>query len=170
MTDTDRTGTLHAGFSSPDATAQPWSLVLETLAEAEVFWISTVRPDGQPHVTPLIAVWRDGALYFCTGGDEVKARNLAANPECVLTTGCNRMGSGFDVVVQGRAVSVTDEARLAVVAGDYESKYGWVFRVEDGRFVGASGNVAEVFEVRPVTVYGYGRGAQYSATSWRFSS
>jgi hypothetical protein len=41
------------------------------------FWLSTARPDGRPHVTPFIAVWLDEALWFCTGADELKAKNLA---------------------------------------------------------------------------------------------
>ena len=45
------------------------------------------RGDGRPHVTPLPAVWSDGALHFCTGPTEQKGVNLAANPACVLTTG-----------------------------------------------------------------------------------
>ena len=49
------------------------------LETAELFWISTVRTDGRPHVTPLPAVWLDDVLYFCTGPGEQKAVNLAAN-------------------------------------------------------------------------------------------
>lgn len=46
------------------------------LEEAQVFWISTVRPDGRPHVTPCAAVWREGILYFDTGATQQKAINL----------------------------------------------------------------------------------------------
>lgn len=56
---------LHPDFSSPDASASPWSEAQTQLEGAEIFWLSTVRPDGRPHVTPLITVWLDGALYFC---------------------------------------------------------------------------------------------------------
>ena len=49
-----------------------------------MYWLSTVRPDGRPHVTPLLGIWLDGALYFCTGPDERKAKNLARNPRCIL--------------------------------------------------------------------------------------
>jgi hypothetical protein len=38
-----------------------------------------VRADGRPHVTPLISVLVDGALHFCTGATEQKAKN----PVCV---------------------------------------------------------------------------------------
>ena len=71
---------LDSRYSSLDATATGWEQARELLARAELYWISTVRPDGRPHVTPLIAVWLDGALYFSTGEEERKARNLAANP------------------------------------------------------------------------------------------
>ncbi len=71
---------LNAGFSSPGATARPWAEVSDVLTHAEIFWLSTVRADGRPHVTPLPAVWDDGTLHFCTGAQEQKSRNLAANP------------------------------------------------------------------------------------------
>ena len=94
---------LDAGFSVPNATPTPWADVHAALRDAELFWISTVRPEGRPHVTPLPAVWHDMALYLCTGPQEQKAVNLRANPHCVLTTGTNHWKSGLDVVVEGRA-------------------------------------------------------------------
>ncbi|ASO20430.1 putative pyridoxamine 5'-phosphate oxidase family protein [Actinoalloteichus hoggarensis] len=168
MVNTEPVGTLHAGFSSPGATAASWSDVRERLAAAEVFWISTVRPDGRPHVTPLIAVWRDEALYFCTGGAERKARNLAENPRCTLTTGCNRMDEGVDLVVDGQAVRVSEDDLLHRIARDYAAKYGWNFVVRGDEFVGEGGNVAQVYRMTPATVYAYGRDGEHSATSWRF--
>lgn len=57
----DVTAEIH-GFSEPDATPTPWAVGLEQLRAADTFWLSTVRPDGRPHVTPLIAVWHAGAL------------------------------------------------------------------------------------------------------------
>ena len=44
---------LDARFSS-SATPTAWAEALQRLKEAEVFWVSTVRPDGRPHVTPLM--------------------------------------------------------------------------------------------------------------------
>ena len=68
----DVTAEIH-GFSHPDATPTPWAVGLQHVTDADTFWLSTVRPDGRPHVTPLIAVWLDGALYFSTGEGERKA-------------------------------------------------------------------------------------------------
>jgi len=99
---------LDARFSSPDATPRTWAEARVQLEAAQLYWLSTVHPAGRPRVTPLIAVWVEGALFFTTGPDERKAANLAANGSCVLTTGCNVMGEGLDVVVHGEAVNVRD--------------------------------------------------------------
>ncbi len=156
-------------FSNPGATATRWAAGRERIEAAELFWISTVRPDGRPHVTPLIAVWLDGAACFCTGAEERKARNLAENPRCVLTTGCNLLGEGLDVVIEGEAVRVDEDAELARIADAYERKYGsdWHFDVGDGAFHHGDGGEALVFEVAPTTVFGFGKG-EYSQTRWRF--
>ncbi len=55
-----------SAFSSPDATPTAWSRARDELADADLYWLSTVRPDGRPHVTPLLGVWLEGALYFST--------------------------------------------------------------------------------------------------------
>ena len=81
----------------PDELGRP-RRALET---AELSWISTVRPDGRPHVIPLPAVWLEDHLYFATGAGEQKAHNLAANPHVVLTTGCNTWDRGLDVHGRG---------------------------------------------------------------------
>ena len=84
---TDPSAELDARFSADGARPTPWSDARRALEEAELFWISTVRSDGRPHVTPLIAVWFEGALWFCTGPGEQKAKNLGRNAHCVLMTG-----------------------------------------------------------------------------------
>ena len=167
------TAELDARFSSEGATPTDWAEARGHLEDAEVFWISTVRPDGRPHVTPLISVWLDDVLYFCTGPTERKARNLASNHHCILTTGSNALGEGLDVVVEGDAVQVTDDATLRRVAGLYESKYGrdWRFEVRDGVFVHEHGEgVALVYEVAPRKAFGFRKGAEFSQTRWRFQN
>src|SRR4051794_20074187 len=65
--------TLDTRFSEPGAVATSWEDARRVLERAELFWITTVRHDGRPHVTPLVAVWHDERLYFCTGPSEQKA-------------------------------------------------------------------------------------------------
>jgi hypothetical protein len=161
---------LQPQFSSEDAITTAWAEGRERLEKAEVYWLSTVRPDGRPHVTPLVAVWLDGALYFCTGLGERKAKNLVHNTHCVITTGCNALSEGLDLVVEGDAVKVSDEAKLRRVANRYDLKYGppFHFTVHDGAFHGDAGNIALVYEVTPTTAFGFGKGKSFSQTRWRF--
>jgi nitroimidazol reductase NimA-like FMN-containing flavoprotein (pyridoxamine 5'-phosphate oxidase superfamily) len=160
---------LDTRYSGDDATAVPWGEARKCLTDAEVSWLTTVRPDGRPHVTTLLTVWLDDAAYFCTGAQERKARNLAGNPHCVLTTGSNALNEGLDVVVEGDAVRVRDEARLRRIAEAYEAKYGddWRFTVRHGAFVNNFGGEALVYEVAPITAFGFGKGT-FSQTRWRF--
>jgi predicted pyridoxine 5'-phosphate oxidase superfamily flavin-nucleotide-binding protein len=67
MPETDPTAELNEGFSEPGATARPWTEVAGVLSQTEMFWLSSVRRDGRPHVTPLPAIWLDGTLHFCAG-------------------------------------------------------------------------------------------------------
>ena len=169
MADRQPVTELDARYSAPNASPTPWSQACDELERAETFWLSTVRPEGRPHVTPLLAVWLDDALHFATGPEERKAHNLAQNPNCVLTTGTNALGEGLDIVVEGPAVQVTDDGRLLRIADAYEAKYGseWHFGVQDGAFLGPRGNRALVYEVAPSTVFGFRKGA-FAQTRWRF--
>lgn len=160
---------LDPGFSSDGATPTGWAEARAQLAAAAVFWLTTVRPDGRPHVTPLLSVWVDDALYFCTGPTERKADNLAQSPHCILMTGCNRFDEGLDLVVEGDAARLTDDAKLRRIAEAYEAKYGrdWHFDVGDGAFH-AEGRAALVYEVAPSVAFGFGKGEEFSQTRWRF--
>ena len=155
-------------FSSKGATLTPWVEATARLEKAEVYWLTTVRPDGHPHVTPLIAIWLDGALYFSTGESERKAKNLASNPHCVITTGCNSISEGLDLVVEGDAVRVSNAAMLQRLADMFEAKYAWGFTVSEGGFNGGEGNIILVYEVAPTTAFGFGKGEPFSQTRWRF--
>jgi nitroimidazol reductase NimA-like FMN-containing flavoprotein (pyridoxamine 5'-phosphate oxidase superfamily) len=157
-------------FSSEGAGATAWADVRKELETARVYWLSTVRADGRPHVTPLIAVWRDQSLYFCTGPTEQKASNLEQNPHCVVTTGRNDIDEGLDVVVEGDAIRVRDDSRLKSLADAYETKYGreWHFDVQDGNFHHEAGE-AWVFEVAPVKSLGFAKGEPFSQTRYRFA-
>jgi hypothetical protein len=122
---------LDARFSAESAEPPAWSEARRVLQATEIYWVTTGRPVGRPHVTPLLAVWVDEALYFCTGPDEQKARNVARSPHCILITGCNRLG---------------------------ESKYGpdWHFDVHDGACHHEPGE-AWLHEVAPAKILGFRR-------------
>lgn len=161
-------GELDGRYSSPGAASTPWSAVTEALELAEIYWISTVRPDGRPHVTPLIAHWLDDALHFTTGAEERKALNLAANPACIMTTGCNALNEGLDIVVEGNASRNQDDATLQRLANLYQTKYGWSFTVQDGTLTDGD-HPALVFTLTPSTIFAFNKGEPFAQTRWQLS-
>jgi general stress protein 26 len=160
---------LDARFSDPNARPTPWVHARDVLETAQLAWITTVRRDGRPHVTPLVTVWLDDTLYFTTGASEQKGHNLAGNPHVVITTGCNRWEDGTDVVVEGDAERVTDRPRLEQLAAAWRGKWdgSWQFDVGDGVFLHGDGNEALVYGVTPTKVLAFGKGP-FSHTRYRF--
>jgi general stress protein 26 len=170
MPESEPTIELNQGFSSPEATARPWAEVAGVLSASEIFWLSTVRHDGRPHVTPLPAIWLDGRLHFCTGSEEQKTKNLESDPRCILTTGTNQLRSGLDVVIEGTAVRVTDQPRLRELAALWRSKLDWDFAVGDDGFLDPAGRTGLVFGVRPSKVLSFGKGEPFSQTRYTFAA
>ena len=154
-------------YGDEGVTATPWTDGRRILEEAPLYWITTVRPDGRPHMTPLLAVCQDDAMYFCTGPEERKARNLEHNAHCIISTGRNTL-DGLDVIVEGEARRVTDEPTLRQLADAWVAKYGddWQFDVRDGAFHHDAGE-ALVFEVSPTKILAFAKG-QFAQTRFRF--
>ena len=159
-------------YSDPDATAVSWADTQRRLEAAEISWLCTVRPDGRPHVTPLVTVWTDGVLYFHTGATEQKFANLRANPNVVVTTGRDDWDQGIDVVVEGQAVHITDDQVLARVAKAFAARWDgrWQLEARDGRFYhnGAQEGPSEVFGVTPTRAFAHAKGDPFGATTHRF--
>jgi nitroimidazol reductase NimA-like FMN-containing flavoprotein (pyridoxamine 5'-phosphate oxidase superfamily) len=158
-------------FSDPDAAAVSWAETRRAVETAELFWISTVRADGRPHVTPVVAAWWEDAIWFCTGAEEQKFANLRRNSRVVMTTGCNLWDQGVDVVVEGEAVHVTDDAVLARATAAFGTKWDgrWQYVARDGHFCGADREgETEVFSVTPAKVFAYAKGDPFGATTHRF--
>ncbi|MFE7507902.1 pyridoxamine 5'-phosphate oxidase family protein [Promicromonospora sp. NPDC057488] len=158
---------LDARFSDPNVQPTAWDETREVLENAQLTWLTTVRADGRPHVTPLVAVWHEGALHFTTGPEEQKAVNLAANPNVVLTTGDSTWNKGLDVMVEGPARRVTDRRTLELLAEAWRAKWTgqWQYEVGDGAFTNDVGGTALVFAVQPAKVLAFGKGT-YSQTSY----
>jgi nitroimidazol reductase NimA-like FMN-containing flavoprotein (pyridoxamine 5'-phosphate oxidase superfamily) len=133
----------------------PWTWAERRLQRSHNYWLTTVRPDGRPHVMPLWGIWVESHFYFSTGGASRKARNLAANSACVVCT----ENAAEAVIVEGSAAVVADARLLATLAPFYARKYKpWKLDPEMG----------PVFEVRPRVVLGMWEKKFKAATRWRF--
>ena len=163
-------------YGHPAAGARPWHEIDRRLAQAQLYWMVTVRRDGRPHAVPLCGVWRDGAFFFCTGDAEQKMRNLEHDPHVVVTAGplgADGWGKGKDIAVEGVASRVEDEALLEELTEEWRRKYDgdWVFEARDGRFFevtdqgDGSGDGAVVFRVPPSKVLVFGD--EHGQTTYR---
>ena len=162
--------TIDPRFSDTDAVATGWDETRRLLESAELFWIVTVRADGRPHVTPLVAVWLDGAIHFCTADTEQKAVNLRGNPHEILAVGSIQWNTGLDVVVEGDAVQVTDEDQLTRLAQAWTTKWDgrWQYEIRNGAFHGDGGETIPVFSVTPTRVFAFAEGPCFGQTRHQF--
>jgi hypothetical protein len=168
------------GYGAP---VIPWTKIRERLErgftqvpgsggpDRHTCWLATVHPDGRPHVMPLGVNYMDGALYFSTGANTRKAKNLTLNPQCVITIATH----DFDIVVEGKATKVIDPALVARISKMYQDE-GWPATVsDDGISLSAEYSAPSagpppyiVYEVAPETVFALGTAEPYGATSFRF--
>jgi nitroimidazol reductase NimA-like FMN-containing flavoprotein (pyridoxamine 5'-phosphate oxidase superfamily) len=150
-------GKLDARFSQATEPVG-WQQVSDALAAAELYWLTTVRKDGRPHVTPLVGVWVDDAFVFCTGPTEQKFRNLEQSKAVAITTGNNAWADGLDVVVEGVAQRITGRDALKTLADAFRAKYGdaWDF-ANDGEVFNPNQQAAHVFRVPPDKVLAFAK-------------
>jgi general stress protein 26 len=104
---------------------------------------------------PVWGVWMQNAFYFSTGRQTRKARNLAANPRCVV---CSE-NSKEAVIVEGIANELVDSKKLAEVAKVYKKKYK----------VDVSAMESPIYCVQPGVVFGLlEKKFPATATRWKF--
>lgn len=79
---------------------------------ARTTWLTTINPDGSPHVTAVGAIWLDGTYWFQTGARTKKRRNVERDPRCSIAVSI----LDADVVIDGVAEHVTDPSAVARAA------------------------------------------------------
>jgi hypothetical protein len=152
----------------------PWSRPLELLDSGAFgagtsFFLGTVRPDGRPHAAAFGAAFYDGDMYFQSGPETRKARNVAANPACTVSAGLE----GLDLVIEGEAHRVTDAPTLEAIAAIYREG-GWPVEVDGDVFTApysapsAGPPPWHLFRITAHTVFGVATAEPYGATRWRF--
>jgi hypothetical protein len=133
------------------------------------FWLSTVDPDGRPHLTAVGAFWVDGRYYFSGGPRTRKIRNIERDPRCAFGVAIR----GYDVALEGRAVRVTDDEQLQRLVAVF-AEGGWAPTVADGGFThqysAPSAGLPPwyVYEFTPEDAYAVMSKEPGGATRWSF--
>ena len=140
----------------------PWSWAEHRLTNARDYWVASILPDGRPHVMPAWGVWLDDALWFSSSGRSRKARNLAADPRCTMTTDLPTE----PVVVHGTAALVNDLDRIATFLDAVNRKYAAALGLD---FLDPAVNAS--FRVEPEVVFGLvEENFTGSPTRWAFDA
>jgi len=140
---------------------KPWSWALERLANSHNYWIATSRPDAGPHLMLVWGIWWQDAFWFSTGPRTRKAKNLASNPRCVIST----EKADEAVILEGTVQEVTDRAVWTQLVEVYNRKYGG----DIGPLLETSGG--SIYRVAPQTAFGQDEHAENFAdavTRWSF--
>lgn len=150
----------------------PWSRAPDQLQDDSIrktTWLTTVRPDGRPHVAGVGALWLDGKFYIASGEGTRKSRNPAANPNCVISVTL----ADLDLVVEGIATWVSDGATLQRLAERFVTQ-GWPTRVEGDALTAPYSAPSAgpppwyLYAVTPLTAFGVATAEPFGATRWRF--
>ena len=116
------------GFPKGAKGLLPWSWAEQRLKKSHNYWITTITPVSlrpsdsanhpKPHTMVVWGLWQDGRFLFSTGSQSRKARNLAANPNCIVCT----ENAAEAVIVEGIA-EIADVAARRKFLPACERKY-----------------------------------------------
>jgi PPOX class probable F420-dependent enzyme len=125
------------------------------LAEEPIVWLSTVRPDGAPHIVPIWFWWDGEALLVFSKPEAQKVRNLRADARVMLALGDAE--DDFDVGMLEGVAELVDAPTAAVLpaahlekyrsqlgaigldADEYAATYSQVIRIRPARYLGWHG-------------------------------
>lgn len=123
----------------------PWPWAEERLTSSRNYWVVSLWPDGRPHAMPVWGLWHEGAFWFSSSKGSRKARNLAADPRCVVTT----EDAADPVVMEGSAELVTEAEALATMLALVNAKYDTNYTIDL-----LDPDVNSVYRVRPRWAFG----------------
>ena len=134
----------------------PWSWAIGRIDKCRNLWLTTVRPDGRPHMMPVWGVWFSDAFAFSTGPNSRKAKNFRQNPNVAVAT-----DDGAEAVIVEGTVDVMAAVSHAEFIDAYKRKYDWEL----------TDSMAPFYVVTPRVVFGmreYGDKETGGVTRWTF--
>ncbi len=125
------------------------------LDEEPIVWLSTVRPDGTPHIVPVWFWWDGGSLLIFSKPNAQKVRNIRAGSTVML--GVGDPDEDFDIgLFEGRAEVLdaptrdllpaahlekyaTQMAGIGLTTEEYVETYPLVVRITPSHYLGWHG-------------------------------
>jgi PPOX class probable F420-dependent enzyme len=158
------------GVPSDPAGALPWSWAQDRLVANKNYWVVTASASGRPHAMPVWGVWlpETERFWFSCSPNARKARNVAANPQCVVTVD----DTVECVSVEGRA-RIADQNDDAAAVDEAVSAYAKKYCADPAEYAQMDAFVRShtIIEVTPVVAFGIiEREEEFGerATRWRW--
>src|SRR5688572_23393114 len=158
------------GVPTDPAGALPWSWAQARLVKNKNYWVVTASASGRPHAMPVWGVWLPDTerFWFSCSPNARKARNVAANPQCVVTVD----DTVECVSVEGRA-RIADQKRDAAAVDQAVSAYARKYCDDPAEYAPMEAFVRAhtILEVTPLVAFGIIERAEEfgeRATRWRW--
>lgn len=135
------------------ARAQLTKALADFVAWERVGRVATAGSSGVPHVVPVCHVLAGGKVYFASGDDARKVKNLQDNPRVTVTVDLysDHWGTLKGVMIQGRARLIERGSRFRRIRDLLYRKYP-----QYPREAAISPTDSVVVEVTPTRVFSWG--------------
>jgi PPOX class probable F420-dependent enzyme len=105
----------------PRTTGAPRPSIAVELQRNSVVWLSSVRPDGRPHVVPLWFHWDSHSILVFSKPGAQKVRNVRAEPRVMVAVG--EPGFAFDVELVEAVAELAGEPTSRLMSEEFATKY-----------------------------------------------
>jgi PPOX class probable F420-dependent enzyme len=132
--------------------------VNELLASARVIWLSSVRPDGRPHVVPTWFDWDGEVITVFSRRTAQKVINIRDHPSVMVAIG--HAEPEFDVeLLEGEARvvnSATEELPDIRPSRRFAIKYGAALAAEGRTIAAFADDYPSIIQIRPTRLLDWG--------------
>jgi PPOX class probable F420-dependent enzyme len=124
----------------------------ERLRREPIVWLSSVRPDGRPHLVPVWFLWDGGTVLIFSKPDQ-KIRNIRQQPAVVLALEAADEGEDI-VIIEGRAALSEGDVTAELPA--YAEKYARLLPEIGSSAEKMAREYTQVIRVTPTRVRAWG--------------
>jgi PPOX class probable F420-dependent enzyme len=126
----------------------------ERLRKEPIIWLSTVRPDGRPHMIPVWFFWDGEAITIYSQPNNQKMRNLQQNTN--VTLALNTADDGDDVVIVEGKAELLGKSAQTMNNPSYVEKYDTLIKDMKSDPEEMAAAYSEVIRVTPTRFISWG--------------
>jgi PPOX class probable F420-dependent enzyme len=119
---------LNAGDTMLDLTQARDAHIDRRLRSEPIIWLSSIRPDGRPHIVPVWFWWDGTTILIFSQPEAQKVKNLRHNSRVMLAL--NTADDGEDVIyLEGEAqLAAAGTGTTTAAAPTFADKYAALFK------------------------------------------